>query len=313
MDWAWGCLAPEEQFSTEFLGQHRSDCPYLTRNSAGAHACSLHPLQTRYIRTLERPKFLKWTFTGKAHGTYRLVNLNAPGLMEFIRPLTAPVPLPELLIALYFAAPWSRRRTATVEDFVDDFHFASVEEVDFLFTPREQDPAIRRRVQESKQDLINKLQQPFQLTEPVLRTTTTTERLVRLKAFSDAVREAYNYSCAVCGLQVESIEGNWESQAAHIYDRALGGADDIRNGLALCRTHHWAFDNKLFTIDEQYQLIWHPDQVGAKVCRQGTLHLPQGTKTWPALDALQKHQERTLALWHTPRGKRRRRGRLSFP
>lgn len=69
-----------------------------------------------------------------------------------------------------------------------------------------------------------------------------TEQIARSEAFRRAIREAYQYRCAVCGSQRETIEGHPEVEAAHILPKAEGGPDDIRNGMALCKLHHWAYD-----------------------------------------------------------------------
>ena len=61
--------------------------------------------------------------------------------------------------------------------------------------------------------------------------------------------ELYDYACALCRLRLR-----WdqliEAQAAHIKPRALLGVDDVRNAMALCRTHHWAFDEGLWTATD---------------------------------------------------------------
>lgn len=232
--------------------------------------------------------------------------MSDPSLLEFIRPLAIRVPLEPLIVALYFGVSWSARSTVSREQFASDFHFTG-REVEFLFATTIDDPALRRSVRRAKGELLAKLGRPFVLIEPVKTTVSTTERIVRDRAFTEAVREAYDYSCAVCRLRLDSVEGQWEVQAAHIYDRGLGGADDIRNGMALCRTHHWAFDRKLFTVGDRYELIWHPNAVRAGTARQGILHLPQGTRTWPdQQQALARHREKTLALWGAPQVRRSR-------
>ena len=60
----------------------------------------------------------------------------------------------------------------------------------------------------------------------------------------------YERVCAVCGKGFKTPDDKSEIEAAHIVPRRLRGADDVRNGLALCRSHHWAFDQGLFGIEE---------------------------------------------------------------
>lgn len=76
-----------------------------------------------------------------------------------------------------------------------------------------------------------------------------TSRRVRSQAFSDLVKRAYSQRCAICGLARKDARQRPEVQAAHIYPVEKEGPDDVRNGLALCRLHHWAFDGALLGVD----------------------------------------------------------------
>lgn len=106
---------------------------------------------------------------------------------------------------------------------------------------------------------------PFDTTKRF--TTITTESLLRARGFRQAVVEAYGYKCAVCGLKINSPDSiRWEVQAAHIVPNGLRGRDDICNGVALCRLHHWAFDVGWFTLLDDYKV-----QASPKVCS-----LPKG-------------------------------------
>lgn len=48
-----------------------------------------------------------------------------------------------------------------------------------------------------------------------------------------------------------------EAEAAHIIGKEACGPDDPRNGLALSRTAHWAFDNGIFTLSDDYAVRIH--------------------------------------------------------
>lgn len=74
-------------------------------------------------------------------------------------------------------------------------------------------------------------------------------RQVRSQAFSDLVKRAYSQRCAICGEGRKDARDRPEVQAAHIYPVEKEGPDDVRNGLALCRLHHWAFDGALLGVD----------------------------------------------------------------
>ncbi len=88
-------------------------------------------------------------------------------------------------------------------------------------------------------------------------TETRVMRIARSKAFSKRVLPIYDFRCAVCGTG-HAGEKVWEAEAAHIVPRGIKGADDARNGLALCRSHHWAFDQGLFGILPDRKVIVHP-------------------------------------------------------
>lgn len=44
-------------------------------------------------------------------------------------------------------------------------------------------------------------------------------------------------------------------EAAHIHQFAHSRNDDITNGIALCRNHHWAFDQGLWTLGPAFDVI----------------------------------------------------------
>ena len=82
-----------------------------------------------------------------------------------------------------------------------------------------------------------------------------TTRIARSAAFRNRVLLVYGKVCAVCGKGFKTPHNKSEIEAAHIVPRRLRGADDVRNGLALCRSHHWAFDEGLFAIEEDRTVL----------------------------------------------------------
>jgi hypothetical protein len=98
---------------------------------------------------------------------------------------------------------------------------------------------------------------PFDREKKVVRTTR--ELAIRTRGFRQAVIEAYNYKCAICGMQINSPDGlSWEVEAAHIVPHSYKGRDDIFNGVALCRLHHWAFDVGWFALQDDYKVQISP-------------------------------------------------------
>jgi putative restriction endonuclease len=70
-------------------------------------------------------------------------------------------------------------------------------------------------------------------------TITTVQRRLQQARFRDAVLRAWRERCAVCDLRLRPL-----------LDAAV--LDDDGNGIALCATHHRAFDVGVITIDEDF-------------------------------------------------------------
>ncbi|WP_408959424.1 HNH endonuclease [Natrinema sp. 74] len=82
-----------------------------------------------------------------------------------------------------------------------------------------------------------------------------TQRRARDSAFTEAVRDAYDERCAVCGSKRVSPAGNPEVEAAHIYPKSMNGRDHVQNGIALCKLHHWAFDCGWISLSDDYEIL----------------------------------------------------------
>jgi len=79
---------------------------------------------------------------------------------------------------------------------------------------------------------------------------------LRSRGFRQAIIEAYDCKCAVCGMKINSPDTlQWEVEAAHIVPYSSNGKDDVWNGLALCRLHHWAFDVGWFTLKDDFKIL----------------------------------------------------------
>lgn len=76
-----------------------------------------------------------------------------------------------------------------------------------------------------------------------------TSRAARDAAFGRIVRRAYGGRCAISGLSLRNGGGRAEVQAAHIRPVESGGADVVRNGIALSGTLHWMFDRGLIGVE----------------------------------------------------------------
>ncbi len=90
-------------------------------------------------------------------------------------------------------------------------------------------------------------------------------RIVRDTKFRVDVYEAYDHTCAVTGLRILDAAGNSEVHAAHICGVARGGPDVVQNGIALSGTMHWLFDRYLFSISDDYRLLYDPLRIPAPI------------------------------------------------
>lgn len=98
---------------------------------------------------------------------------------------------------------------------------------------------------------------PYTVNDAEIESTSWTRRTViqtvrkrlRDSSFQDRVLTAYNYRCAICGVQLDLV------QAAHIVPVSHeDGTDHTSNGMALCALHHYAYDRGLVFVDENYSI-----------------------------------------------------------
>lgn len=83
------------------------------------------------------------------------------------------------------------------------------------------------------------------------------QRKVRDQRFRRSILVAYDYRCAMSGIQLDLLE------AAHIipveHER---GTDEIKNGICLSAIHHRAFDQGLLGIRPDYSVIMNQRRLG---------------------------------------------------
>jgi len=73
-------------------------------------------------------------------------------------------------------------------------------------------------------------------------------------AFRRLVLDAYHESCAICHMKLDNSLGISIIDAAHILPFSQFHNDDVRNGLSLCKLHHWLFDHGLLTVDTKFTI-----------------------------------------------------------
>ncbi len=127
-----------------------------------------------------------------------------------------------------------------------------------------------------------------------------TKSTYRSTAFARIIREIYDYRCAACGLRL-NLNGLVIIDAAHLIPFSESQDDDPRNGIALCKNHHWAMDK--FLIVPGADNLWHvsselDDRIeGCKeiiTLNNRKILLPQDEKYYPKSESLAWRYTRIL-------------------
>lgn len=122
-----------------------------------------------------------------------------------------------------------------------------------------------------------------------------TRRRARSSAFSTRVKEVYDRHCAICDAKRKSPTGSFEVEAAHIYPKSANGRDDIRNGVALCKLHHWAFDTGWLGLTDSREVLVkdRPDLPGYEDFHQfagSEIRVPRPEQYRPARLYIREHR-----------------------
>jgi putative restriction endonuclease len=117
----------------------------------------------------------------------------------------------------------------------------------------------------------------------------------RDSAFRGIVLENYGFGCAVTGQRFHSAS-HVEADGAHIIGKDVRGTDDPRNGIALSKSAHWAFDRGIFTISDQYEVVINPKARAASVANFQLLEMDRRPIRLPADSYYRPHAE--ALAWH---------------
>jgi putative restriction endonuclease len=120
---------------------------------------------------------------------------------------------------------------------------------------------------------------------------------VRDARFRASISRLYRGRCAFCGLGAGLVE------AAHIVGVGEGGLDDVTNGMALCPTHHTAFDKGLLLVDGAGEIVVNRGRllhcgasqaeiVGLRRVLASKAKVPSARRSQPDPDLLAAHWER---------------------
>ena len=118
---------------------------------------------------------------------------------------------------------------------------------------------------------------------------TTVQRRLYHARFRNAVLKAYRECCAVCGLRVRALL----DAAVVAADRDPQPVISARDGIALCATHHRAFNAHILTYDSEYKIhINLPERFNAGEGERDMLmafdgrllQLPSDQDMWPTVN-----------------------------
>jgi putative restriction endonuclease len=119
----------------------------------------------------------------------------------------------------------------------------------------------------------------------------------RDQGFRRAVVITYDHRCALCGIRIITSEGHTAVDAAHIIPWSISKNDDIRNGMALCKLCHWAFDEGIMGVSDGYTVITArqinltPNVPGFLMALAGRAIIPPVDRDlWPAQTYLAEHR-----------------------
>lgn len=120
----------------------------------------------------------------------------------------------------------------------------------------------------------------------------------RDQGFRRAVVKTYDHRCALCGIRIVTAEGHTAVDAAHIVPWSKTQNDDIRNGMALCKLCHWAFDEGMMGVGDSYvvvtsrQIAQNPNFPGSLQALSGrSIITPTDQALWPAQEYLHWHRQ----------------------
>lgn len=118
--------------------------------------------------------------------------------------------------------------------------------------------------------------------------------------FRLTVVPAYNYTCALTGYRLVTVDSGSIVEAAHIHQFADSRNNHPRNGIALCKNAHWMFDEGLWSLDDDYRVIIDPTRFDESGVNELLLSpktneqviLPADRNYWPDKAHLAWHRKR---------------------
>lgn len=183
-----------------------------------------------------------------------------------------------------------------------DFSTAShLPELEMEQIIREVPSADQKYLVSTEEETSNLLQQamdvPPKLTSEGEANAVTQEITPRDASFRSTVKQIYGFRCAVCQRSRRSPSGTLEVESAHIYPKQYNGSDDLRNGICLCRLHHWAFDVGWFSLRDDLTIVVkhglpnHPDYDFIRDYADRKISVPNDLRLVPHSIFLRAHRQ----------------------
>lgn len=150
-----------------------------------------------------------------------------------------------------------------------------------------------------REELLRRVERTFSAQNHIK--SVQTEEPIRTAGFRQAIMRIYDYTCAICESRILTMDGESITEAAHIIPFNESRNDDVRNGISLCKSHHWAFEKGLIALDKNYKVIVSgftlergPTEGLLTTLRGKLILLPDHEALYPAQEALKWHREEIL-------------------
>lgn len=198
---------------------------------------------------------------------------------------------------LFFLLTNPQHREIIRQTLIDSYFPDLKTEIENLI--REQRSITQEQIEEYERLLLSEAEHPFSRQRATKSTQPDTP--TRSAGFRKAIMGLYDYTCVVCRLRIVTSNGESATDAAHIIPFSISQDDDVRNGISLCKLHHWAFDTGLICLSEHYDII-----VSHLVKEEGPIEwklskladkpilLPKHDLYYPAPEALEWHRKRWI-------------------
>ncbi|HEX8835053.1 MAG TPA: HNH endonuclease, partial [Abditibacteriaceae bacterium] len=120
--------------------------------------------------------------------------------------------------------------------------------------------------------------------------------------FRLTVVPAYDYTCALTGYRLVTVDAGSIVDAAHIHQFADSRNNHPCNGIALSKNAHWMFDQGLWSLDNDYRVViasWRfhesgNDDLALRSLVGKQIMLPADRSYWPDKTHLDWHRKNKL-------------------